>query len=158
RDRARAPNVPAFGTIAKNRPYELDHYQINTAWEQLPFVVEGAEIGRSYRPPVPNREGTYQSPQELIDRLEQNLGPMELSLAIQYLYALFTLRDPSEVDDDQHRRWPALRDDLKAARQFILMVAVSEMTHLRWVNQILWELDRHGVRPGTWRYRPIVDW
>ena len=45
---------------------------------------------------------------------------------------------------------------MKAARQFVLMIAVSEMTHVRWVNQILWELSRHGAGPYGWRYRPIV--
>ena len=46
-------------------------------------------------------------------------------------------------------------DDLRAVRQMVLMVAVSEMTHLRWVNQMLWLLDRHGVNPDGWHYTPI---
>ena len=29
------------------------------------------------------------------------------------------------------------------------------MTHVRWVNQMLWELYRHG-RSGQWKYEPVV--
>lgn len=156
RDRSRAPNVPAFSTYAKNRVYELDHYQINTAWEEMPFVLEGAEIGASYTPSRLSPYQPYCDVGEMVAKLECELAPMELSLALQYLYALFTLRDPADLNENEQQRWPTLHDDLKAARQFVLMIAVSEMTHLRWVNQILWELDRHRAGPCGWRYRPIV--
>jgi len=152
-NRLRGPgsDVPAFDTIAKNRPYELDHYQINKLWETLPFVLEGCEIGAEYRPPSMQEQQPYKTDAELISVLRDQLGPMELSLAMQYLYALFSLRDPGEVDEIQSARWPCLRDDLKAVRQFLFLVAVGEMTHLRWVNQMLWLLD-----PGS--YKPVVDW
>jgi hypothetical protein len=40
----------------------------------------------------------------------------------------------------------------------LMLIAVSEMTHLRWVNQLLWEIHRHGLGPRDgWRYRPIVE-
>jgi Ferritin-like len=156
RDRSRAPNMPAFSTPARNRVYELDHYQINTAWEKMPFVVEGQEIGTTYQPSRLSAHEPYCDAAEMIGKLETELAPLELSLALQYLYALFTVRDPSEVTEAEHRCWPTLRADLKAARQFVLMIAVSEMTHLRWVNQILWELSRHGAGPDGWSYRPIV--
>ncbi len=156
RDRSRAPNMPAFSTYAKNRVYELDHYQINTAWEKMPFVLEGIEIGATYRPSQLGAHEPYDDVGEMIDKLETELAPLELSLALQYLYALFTVREPTEVTDAERRQWPTLCDDLKAARQFVLMIAVSEMTHLRWVNQILWELGRHGAGPDGWSYRPVV--
>lgn len=156
RDRSRAPNMPAFSTYAKNRIYELDHYQINTAWEKMPFVVEGVEIGATYKPSRLSPYKPYDNVREMVDKLETDLARLELSLALQYLYALFTLRRPAEVNKDEQRKWPTLRDDLKAARQFLLMIAVSEMTHVRWVNQILWEIDRHGAGPAGWSYHPIV--
>lgn len=159
-NRLRGPEkeLPAFDTIPKNRPYELDHYQSNTLWEKLPFVLEGREIGSRYEPPRPMDHQPYADLQELIFRLETELGPMELSLAMQYLYALFSLRHPEEVGQSNTQRWSTLRDDLKAIRQFVLMVAVGEMQHLRWVNQMLWELDRAGYYPDGRSYKPVVDW
>jgi hypothetical protein len=49
-----------------------------------------------------------------------------------------------------------MRDDLLNVRQSLTLVAVSEMTHLRWVNQLLWELDRAGLYPPGQHYKPIV--
>ena len=149
--RGKSSEIPADHTIAKNRPYELDHYQINKLWETLPFVLEGREIGADYAPPVLDEHEAYPDDAAMLHDLRTTLGPMELSLAVQYLYALFSLRDPEEVSDDEDRRWPALRGDLKAVRQFLLLIAVAEMTHLRWVNQLLWELDPKG-------YEPVMDW
>ena len=154
--RARGPasTVSAFGTIAQNRPFQIDHYEINHVWEELPFVLEGREIEREYRPPAPISGKPYSNDKELIDALENSLAGLELTLALEYLYALFSLRDPSEVDND---RWPELAAELTAIREFVRLVAVGEMAHLRWVNQMLWELDRHGHRPPDWHYRPVAE-
>jgi hypothetical protein len=46
--------------------------------------------------------------------------------------------------------------DLVMARQFVTMVAIGEMTHLRWGNQILWELCRAGLYPEGETYEPIL--
>jgi hypothetical protein len=138
----------AFHTIAENRRYEIDHYEINKIWQALPFVLEGREIGDDYVPPGQIHFKPYPGKAELIDELENDLGPMELTLAIQYLYALFSLRDPSEAPTD---RWPTLADDLKAVRQIVLMVAVGEMAHLRLVNRMLMLLKGDA-------YQPVVRW
>lgn len=151
RRRGVSSEVPAFHTITKNRPFELDHYEINQEWEKLPFVLEGREIGADYAPPVLGKHEKYPTDVAMLFDLRTSLGPMELALAMQYLYALFSLRHPDEVLDEEHLRWPALRDDLKSVRQFLLMIAAAEMTHLRWVNQLLWELD-------STNYEPVVDW
>ena len=56
----------------------------------------------------------------------------------------------------QRRVWPDLADDLTAARQMILSVALSEMTHMRWDNQILWLLHRAGHYPKGTAYKPVI--
>jgi Ferritin-like len=159
RRRDAASTVAARGTIAQNRPYQIDHYEMNQVWQTLPFVVDGREIEGSYAPPEGTPYEPYPAPKHLVTELEKVLGPMELALAMQYLYALFSLLDPeSDEAAGLDSRWPTLRDDLRAVRQYLLLIAVSEMTHLRWVNQILWELDRHGFYPGVRHYRPVVRW
>jgi hypothetical protein len=155
RRRNGASEVSAAATIGENRRHQIDHYEINQTWEALPFVLEGHEIDRAYRPPQPVYGAPHQSATWLISELESELAGMEMALVIEYLYALFSLRHPDEATDPA---WPSLAGDLRAVRQLVLMVAVSEMTHLRWVNQMLWLLDRHGVHPGGWRYKPIVTW
>jgi Ferritin-like len=157
--RARGPasTVSAFGTIAQNRPFQIDHYEINHIWEQLPFVLEGREIEREYRPPVPISSVPYSNDEELIDALENKLAGLELTLALEYLYALFSLRDPSHPGEVDRVRWPELAEELTAIREFVRLVAVGEMAHLRWANQMLWELDRHGHHPGGWHYRPVAE-
>jgi Ferritin-like len=155
RRRDGSSEVSAAATIGENRRYQIDHYEINRSWETLPFVLEGHEIDRAYRPPQPLWGAAHQDAAWLISELQDELAGMEMALIIEYLYALFSLRHPDEATDPA---WPSLADDLRAVRQTVLMVAVGEMTHLRWVNQMLWLLDRHGVHPGGWRYQPIVTW
>jgi hypothetical protein len=151
----RSATLPAAGTIAQNRPFQIDHYEINHKWEKLPFILQGREIAQEYRPRSDDEGKPYGSDEELIGELENQLAPLELTLAMQYLYALFSLRDPActEIDD---KEWPNLRADLRMVREFVMVVAVGEMAHLRWANETLWELDRAGIRPNGWRYSPVV--
>jgi hypothetical protein len=155
RRRNGSSEVSAAATIAENKRYQIDHYEINQSWEKLPFVLEGHEIQNVYRPPQPVFGDPHQDAAWLVAELEKELAGMEMALVIEYLYALFSLRHPDEATDP---KWPSLAGDLLAVRRMVLMVAVSEMTHLRWVNQMLWLLDRHGVHPNGWHYKPIVTW
>lgn len=155
RRRDGSSEVSASATIAENRVYQIDHYEINQTWEKLPFVLEGHEIDRPYQPPLPEWGKPHENEAWLIKELEKELAGMEMALVIEYLYALFSLQHPDMATDPA---WPSLADDLRAARQTILMVAVGEMTHLRWVNQMLWLLDRHGIKPDGWCYTPVVTW
>jgi hypothetical protein len=155
RRRNGSSEVSAAATIAENKRYQIDHYEINQSWEKLPFVLEGHEIQNVYRQPQPVFGDPHQDAAWLVAELEKELAGMEMALVIEYLYALFSLRHPDEATDP---KWPSLAGDLLAVRRMVLMVAVSEMTHLRWVNQMLWLLDRHGVHPNGWHYKPIVTW
>jgi len=151
RDRSPAGRVAAEATITQNRPFEIDHFEMNERWQELPFVLEGREIGAVYSPPGEERRAPG-SLDELRNELREDLAPLEFTLAVQYLYAMFTVRTPDEVDA---ATWPELAGDVAAIRQFLLLVAASEMQHLRWANHLLWALDSH-VDPAGHGYRPVL--
>ncbi|MED5621134.1 ferritin-like domain-containing protein [Ideonella sp. BN130291] len=153
RDRTPAGEVAAPDTRTAARPDQIDHFEINQRWQELNFVIGGREIGAVYTPPKPDHAKPYASAEALVDALENELAPMEMTLAIEYLYSLFSLRSVAEAPAD---RWPTLPDDLLAVRQSLTLVAVSEMTHLRWVNQLLWELGAAGFYPPGRHYTPVV--
>ncbi len=147
-DRGPAGDVAARNTVEENRPYQIDHYQVNQMWGELPIVVEGRETGTFYEAaPDQSFVGPYPDRKAMIDALGAKLAPLELVLTMQYLYAYFSLADPEQVD---HARWPALKDDLIFARRAILGVSIGEMTHLRWANQMLWTLQGPDV------YEPVI--
>jgi hypothetical protein len=153
RDRTPAGEVAAPVTRSDARPDQIDHFEINQRWQELEFVIGGREIGAVYTPPRPDHAKPYADAAEMIEHLERDLAPMEMTLAIEYLYSLFSLRSVGEVPTD---RWATMADDLMAVRQSLTLVAVGEMTHLRWVNQLLWELDRAGFYPPGKHYTPVL--
>ncbi|MGE3535923.1 MAG: ferritin-like domain-containing protein [Candidatus Tectimicrobiota bacterium] len=149
-DRSPGAASSALNTIAKNRPFQLDHFQINTAWQQLNVVLQNTEIDSIYQPLRAETALPFATPQELAAVLRQ-LAQVEIALAFQYLYALFTVRDEEEARQlgDQH-----LVDDVLFMRQTLLRVATSEMQHAGWVNEILWKLYEAGMIAS---YTPILD-
>lgn len=148
-DRGPAGAVAARNTVEQNRPYQIDHYQVNQMWGELPIVVEGRETGTFYEAAHDQAFlAPYPSEKDMIDDIGGSLAPLEMVLTMQYLYAYFSLADPDTVDSI---RWPSLRDDLIFARRAILGVAIGEMTHLRWANQMLWTLK------GAESYEPVLS-
>jgi hypothetical protein len=145
--RARELAVRAFPIIEKNRPYQFDHHQINHQWQNLNTVVEGREIESVYLPDPVTAANPFENPEKLADELRLFLTPLELTLVFEYLYARSSLRDPTVEKDD------ALRGAITLAREYLLLIAVSEMQHLRWGNELLWELWKAG-KIAT--YGPIV--
>ncbi|KIC41852.1 hypothetical protein RA27_00040 [Ruegeria sp. ANG-R] len=144
-DKSPSGNVAALNTVEQNRPYQIDHYQVNQMWSELPIVVEGRETGEVYEvdPELPGVE-PYDTPEDMIKDLKIRLAAMEMTLSLQYLYAYFSLADPETADT---QKWPTLKDDLIFARRSIAEVAIGEMTHMRWANQLLWELEPEGYEP-----------
>jgi hypothetical protein len=134
----------ALETIEKNRLYQIDHFQINSVWQDLSVVVEGREIGGLYLPQSIDNANPYASPIELANVLRNILGPLEIALTFEYLYAHFSL-----ISEDEAARnsLPMLRGAVKLARDRLLLVAASEMQHLRWVNQMLWGLLQANLIP-----------
>jgi hypothetical protein len=150
-------DVSAAPTISEARARRYDPYEINLKWEELSFVLQGTEVGGApqgmmLESPIK----PYSKAQEVIDDLVNNLAPLELTLALEYLYAYFSIRAPEEITAQERQAWPTLVDDVRAARQMLLSVALSEMTHLRWVNQILWTFSREGLFPKHESYAPVL--
>jgi hypothetical protein len=146
-DRDRELAVSAFRIIEKNRPYQFDHFQINHDWQSLNIVLEGREIDSVRFAEADDTANPFASPDELTATLRDVLAPLELTLVFEYLYARFSLRDPDETKDDQ------LKGALTLAREYLLLIAVSEMQHLRWDNEILWRLYWDGIVTS---YTPVV--
>lgn len=143
RDRGPAGDTAAPQTRSIARPQQIDHFEINHRWQDLAFVIGGREIGATWQPLAAELVQPG-SRDEMIRDLRERLAPMEYTLGCLYLYGLFSLKSPDEAGTD---RWPTLAADLAAVRQSITLVAVSEMTHMRWVNQLLWELEGAAYAP-----------
>ena len=154
RDRSPAGAVAAPASRAEAREAQIDHFEINRRWQDLAYVIGGREVGAVYHPPQPARARPYAHAQQMVDELRHRLAPMEMTLCCMYLYGLYSLRDPATAAGGT---WPTMADDLATARQFVTLVAVGEMTHVRWCNQLLWELDRAGFYPPGEHYVPVVE-
>lgn len=150
-DRTPASRAAALGTAQGNRPFQMDHYEINQRWQELAVVLKGKEISQIYRPPTSDTANPYNDPDELAQKLS-DLAGLEHVLCLEYLYAMYSLISPEEVDVNT---WPALQDEVTFVRHELLLIAVSEMRHLRWVNQLLWELYHAGIVKQT--YGPALQ-
>jgi hypothetical protein len=147
-------DVSAQTSIETARPDRYDPYEINLKWQELDFVLQGQEMTKTPDRWLADTSDPYNSIAEMIADLSDDLAGLELTLALEYLYACFSLRSPDQVTPDQERDWPGLTGDLRAARQLLLSVALGEMTHLRWVNQVLWLVCR--AFPDQGPYTPAL--
>ena len=115
-------------------PRQMNHADLITGWEVLPVVIDDRETDRMVARPavtLPDSE-LFLDLATIVDRLV-NLAGIEHALMIEYLYAHYSI--------DSSRRRPA-PDDTGPLRLFeaantILSVAIDEMRHFRWVNEIL---------------------
>lgn len=155
-DRSRALAASARRSIAENRPFQFDHHEINRTWQKLSIVLGNTEMGESYIPPKDDEVQPFESRRELIDRLRNRAAPLEMALAIEYLYAMFSIISPDEAEalSSKTGRWPTLAADVAFVRHRLKLVAISEMQHLRWANQLLWEL--HEQQP-LGKFRPVLQ-
>jgi hypothetical protein len=121
----------------------MDHYEINRRWQDLAIVLRGKEIADVYRPLELDTERVtpFDTPKALAERLVELAG-LEHVLILEYLYAYFSVPLPESVDVSIS---PTIRDDVTFVRHELLVIAVSEMRHLRWVNQLLWSLKHAGL-------------
>jgi hypothetical protein len=133
-DRARARTAPAQPSDDQNRPAQMDHYQINEHWQELSIVLTGKEISNVFEPRPMESKAPLANPDLLAAELLE-LGTLEHVLALEYLYARYSILNPKLAKTKE------LQDDLTFVYHELLMIAVSEMRHLRWVNQLLWEMD-----------------
>jgi hypothetical protein len=150
-DRSRDVSAAAGNTIAKNRPYQFDHFQINQEWQSLNVVVHDREIGSVYVPPREVLANPFDTPEELVCELRDKLGPMEMALALEYLYARFSVLSPEEAEPSH---WSTMKDDVTFIRNCLMIIATCEMQHLRWVNELLWMLYKAGFSAS---YAPVLQ-
>jgi hypothetical protein len=154
-DRSAQRSARAFDALPHNRLHQLDHYQINHEWKALNLVIGGREIDSLYVPKEMDTATPFDSPQELAEKLGGVLAPLELTLTVEYLYARFSLIDVDEAEALAARDGLAtLPDDVLYLRHVLMLVAVSEMQHLRWVNKLLWELAKAGLIAG---FTPVLE-
>ena len=133
----RSSRVAASATSGVNDAFRLRHYQINTAWRSLAFVLKGREISSLYAPGYEAAAEPFDSAEAVADELARLCG-LEHVVMLEYLYAYYSLRQPGNVV-------PAHANDISFARHELLAVVVSEMRHLRWANQLLWTLANRGL-------------
>jgi hypothetical protein len=139
-------------------PVELDHYEINQRWQELNFVIGGREIAASFTPGnLPSHPLKY--PGELTAHLRYAAG-VELGVIQEYLAAAFSLRSPEPLRG-------ALRANVTAAHAELMRIAISEMRHLRAVNDVLRAVPHDGPfqpalrvarklpGPGPGQFRPL---
>ncbi|MBB2932052.1 ferritin-like domain-containing protein [Paraburkholderia silvatlantica] len=133
----RASRVAASASARANDALRLRHYQINSAWRTLSFVLEGREIADLYVPDFEPSAVPFPTAEALADELER-LCKLELVVMLEYFYAYYSLKQPTGGDASQIQ-------DLTFVRHELLAVIVSEMRHLRWANQLLWTLSQRGM-------------
>jgi hypothetical protein len=136
----RSSTTPAQSTQEGNRPPQMDHYEINQRWQDLAIVLQGREISSVYHPGEQDTANPLGSPDALAAKLVE-LATLEQAVALEYLYARYSLKHPDDIPDSKQ----TLKDDLTFVRHEILVVAVSEMRHLRWANQLIWSLEHDGM-------------
>jgi rubrerythrin len=150
---------PARATQKDPTPIEMDHYAINQTWQELNFVLGGRERVTPYVPEELSGR-PFATRSELISHLRYAAG-VELGVIHEYLAAAFSMRSPQTLKG-------ALRQNVTAAHAELMRIAISEMRHLRAVNDVLRSLhpDEHfkpalqiasklpGLHPGT--FRPLL--
>jgi len=126
------PETPSSAATAQPDPENgpdriLAYFEINQRWQGLDFVLEGREQRGGYNP------HTFDvAPLKDWPTLEAHLrfaAGIELAVIQEYLSAAFSL-NPNVKD----RR---TRDSVAAARSELRRIFISEMRHLRLVNDVL---------------------
>ena len=147
-DLSSAGAAAVLTTMDGNRPFQMDHFQINRTWQDLNVVVGNTEIDSIYLPSRPEAARPYESPEELCHELGSRLAPLEMTLALEYLYAHFSLVIKSDPE------WPGVEKHAEFVRHSLLLISVSEMQHLRLANELLWSLA--AAFPSLPPYEPIL--
>jgi hypothetical protein len=137
-DRDLARTAAALGTEQGNRPAQMDHYEINERWQELAIVLRGHEISRIFTPGETETANPFDTPDDLARELVK-LCQLEHAVTLEYLYAMYSVKDPAKAAGQ------ALKDAVAFVRHEMLAIAVSEMRHLRWANQLIWELEHAGL-------------
>jgi hypothetical protein len=133
--------LSAVSDPAANEAREMRHFEINMRWQELDFVVAGREVRDPYEPGAPPANVMPLLPDQVESFLRYAAG-VELAVIQEYLAATFSLRP------DAGSAASELRQDVTAARAEVLRVAISEMRHLRVVNDVLRVWREHMGAPA----------
>ena len=128
------PDAPAF-----RRSPEMDYHEINQRWQDLDVVLDGRELRRPYDPT--EVAGVPLDADRLVPTLRY-AAAVEVAVMVEYLAAVYSLNPTAGTAGS------VLRDDVRAARQQLLLVAISEMRHLREVNGVLFDLHQRSGAAG----------
>jgi rubrerythrin len=123
----------------------MRYYEINQRWQDLDIVLEGREQR------LPYQGGIFSAnPFDTLDQLEANLryaAGVERAAIQTYITAAFSLNpSPANVG--------SLRVDAITAFAELMRIAISEMRHLRIVNDVMRELNLR-LHPGA-AFRPAL--
>ncbi|MBG0792340.1 hypothetical protein IYY11_02560 [Methylocystis sp. H62] len=128
---------PAGATMtpsAERVPRRMNHAELITGWEKLPVVIDDTETDRFVDRPAETLPESELFPDRatIVDRL-MYLAGIEHALMVEYLYAFYSINAPRQ------RPLPTDTEPLRLfeAANTILSVAIDEMRHFRWVNEIL---------------------
>src|SRR5258708_1564936 len=127
--RERSSTTAAKDNDDANRPGQMDHYEINQRWQDLAIVLQGREISSIFHSAGLETANPLGTPDDLAAKL-MDLATLEHAAALEYLYARYSLKHPDDVSEK------TLKDDLTFVRHEILVIAVSEIRHLRLANQL----------------------
>jgi hypothetical protein len=142
----------------------MDTYETNLRWRELNFVLEGREQLTPWV--LSNLKDPDPLTGDMIGALEKLAG-IEQSLALEYLYARYTVDFNGQLTGEDQNHAVFIAHEL-------LNVAIGEMMHLRWVNDLLAGLHRvlgqpprpalkvacevpKGILKGDVGRRPVYD-
>lgn len=131
------------------RQPQLDYAPlIGGAWNDvLPVVLNDREVATVVAAPTPSPVPVMTPPQFIAEL--RYLATVEHALAVQYLYAHYSLKAPMILTQPPPSNTEAA---IFAAAREIFDIAVDEMRHLRWVNEAL---DLLGKDPELGRAHRI---
>ena len=138
-------------TNPTNRFYrEMDYNQMMSNWTDLQIVVDDQE-GNSFEPEHSPVGSKLLGIEEIITELTRLAG-VEHALCIEYLYSYYSLdfpeSKPTENSSNNETR-------IFQAANTILSIAIDEMRHLRWVNQVLKLFQKNDYSPVLLRAESI---
>ncbi|WP_226575469.1 ferritin-like domain-containing protein [Acuticoccus sediminis] len=143
------PIVPVtdYGTW---QSLDIGEVEMIERWETLPAVfdgIEGRAMAVATAPRLPDEDVLDRA---TIVRALRELATVEHGLMVEYLYAYYSLDQNAFADNMESRQ------RVVSAAQTVLSVAIDEMRHLRWVNEMLLAVgERHEL--GRFETLPDID-
>ncbi|MGI9499644.1 MAG: ferritin-like domain-containing protein, partial [Geminicoccaceae bacterium] len=129
---------------------DIGEPEMINVWETLPAVFDMIEgSGTPVAPVTVLPDSDLMGRAAVITALRE-LATIEHGLMVEYLYAYYSIDQDAFADGSADQR------RVRSAAETVLSVAIDEMRHLRWVNEMLLELGQvHEL--GRFETLPDVD-